>query len=90
MTANQEHLEIIRTIMALARNLEMEVIAEGVETQEQAAVLRAMDCEYGQGYYFSRALNAKRAATLLSSDPVREVPPPLAAALSGYEHALIA
>jgi diguanylate cyclase (GGDEF)-like protein len=90
MTANQEHLEIIRTIMALARNLEMEVIAEGVETQEQAAVLRAMDCEYGQGYYFSRALNAKRAATLLSADSVREIPPPLAASLSGYEHALIA
>lgn len=90
MTTNQEHLEIIRTIIALARNLEMEVIAEGVETQEQAALLRAMDCEYGQGYYFSRALNALRAKTLLSADSVSELPPPRADSLIDHEHALIA
>jgi EAL domain-containing protein (putative c-di-GMP-specific phosphodiesterase class I) len=76
MTNNQESLEIVRTILGLARNLKMEVIAEGVETLEQAMELKAMNCEYGQGYYFSRALNAEGALGLLSSDLSNEVSVP--------------
>lgn len=90
MTDNQEHLEIVRTIMALARNLKMDVIAEGVETLEQAVELRAMNCEYGQGYYFSRALNAESAVRLLSADSANELRPPTADNLIEYEHPLIA
>lgn len=77
MTNNQESLEIVRTILGLARNLKMEVIAEGVETLEQAMELKAMNCEYGQGYYFSRALNAAGAVGLLSSDLTNDVPLPV-------------
>lgn len=77
MTNNQESLEIVRTILGLARNLKMEVIAEGVETLEQALELRAMNCEYGQGFYFSRALNAEGAVGLLSSDLNKEVHHPI-------------
>lgn len=77
MTNNQESLEIVRTILGLARNLKMEVIAEGVETLEQAMELKAMNCEYGQGYYFSRALNAQGALGLLSSDLSNEMPGPV-------------
>jgi len=55
----------------------MEVIAEGVETLEQAMELKAMNCEYGQGYYFSRALNAEGAVGLLSSDVGGEVGAPI-------------
>ena len=77
MTNNQESLEIVRTILGLARNLRMEVIAEGVETLEQAMELKAMNCEYGQGYYFSRALNAEGAVGLLSSDVGGEVGAPI-------------
>ena len=77
MSNNQESLEIVRTILGLARNLKMEVIAEGVETLEQAKELRAMNCEYGQGFYFSRALNAEGAVGLLSSDSTSEAPLPI-------------
>jgi diguanylate cyclase (GGDEF)-like protein/PAS domain S-box-containing protein len=77
MSNNPESLEIVRTILGLARNLKMEVIAEGVETLEQAVELRAMNCEYGQGYYFSKALNANSAVRFLSSDSTNKIPPPI-------------
>jgi len=77
MSNNQESLEIVRTILGLARNLKMEVIAEGVETLEQAVELRAMNCEYGQGYYFSKALNANSAVRFLSADSTNKIPPPI-------------
>jgi diguanylate cyclase (GGDEF)-like protein len=79
MINNQESLEIVRTILGLARNLKMEVIAEGVETLEQAAQLRAMNCEYGQGFYFSKALNANSAVQFLSSDAINKILPPIPA-----------
>lgn len=90
MTDNQENLEIVRTIVGLALNLKMNVVAEGVETLEQAVELRAMNCEYGQGYYFSRALNAEGAVQFLAADSVNEISPPAPASLIDYEHTLIA
>ena len=58
MNANSRHSEIVRTIIALSQNLAMSVIAEGIETTEQAAALREMGCAYGQGYHFARPLDA--------------------------------
>jgi diguanylate cyclase (GGDEF)-like protein/PAS domain S-box-containing protein len=60
-----ESVEIVRMIVALAHNLGMQVIAEGVESEQQLAQLRRLGCEYGQGYYFSRPLPAERAEELL-------------------------
>ena len=77
MSNNQESLEIVRTILGLARNLKMEVIAEGVETLEQAVELRAMNCDYGQGFYFSKALTANSAVRFLSSDSINKISPPI-------------
>ncbi|HEY8203846.1 MAG TPA: EAL domain-containing protein [Pyrinomonadaceae bacterium] len=77
MSNNQESLEIVRTILGLARNLKMEVIAEGVETLEQAVELTAMDCDYGQGYYFSKALNANNMVRFLSSDSILKICAPI-------------
>jgi diguanylate cyclase (GGDEF)-like protein/PAS domain S-box-containing protein len=77
MSNNQESLEIVRTILGLARNLKMEVIAEGVETLEQAVELRAMNCDYGQGFYFSKALNANSAVRFLSSDSINKISTPI-------------
>jgi diguanylate cyclase (GGDEF)-like protein/PAS domain S-box-containing protein len=51
-------LEIVRTIIMLARTLEMSVVAEGIETLAQYDALRALGCEYGQGYYFAKPLSA--------------------------------
>ncbi len=89
MTHNVESMEIVRTIVALAGNLSMEVVAEGVETLDQATKLRQMNCEYGQGYFFSRALNAEGAAKLLSTDWVCDVLPPPMDSMIDYEHTVI-
>jgi len=67
MTDNTENGEIVRTIITLARSLEMNVVAEGVETPMQLAQLRSLDCDYGQGYLFSRPVSASEALQLLAS-----------------------
>lgn len=60
--------EMIRTIIGLARILDMDVVAEGIESREQAEALIAMGCTAGQGYLFSRPLTADAAAGLLQGD----------------------
>ncbi|MCA1635727.1 MAG: EAL domain-containing protein [Acidobacteria bacterium] len=65
MGLGDENLEIVRTIIMLARNLGMEVIAEGIETKEQLAQLRALSCSFGQGYLFSVPLDAESAVALI-------------------------
>lgn len=57
--------DIVRTILALAHNLGMKVIAEGVETDGQLFKLKAMGCEYVQGFLFARPLDSEEAGTLL-------------------------
>ena len=57
--ANGERSEIVRTIVALANNLGMEVIAEGVETPGQVSTLRSVGCDLVQGYLFGGALSAE-------------------------------
>jgi diguanylate cyclase (GGDEF)-like protein len=64
MGENDENAEIVRTIMTLANNLGMEVVAEGIETADQLAQLRALKCEYGQGYLFSRPVDAASAQAI--------------------------
>jgi EAL domain-containing protein (putative c-di-GMP-specific phosphodiesterase class I) len=59
MTENEENIAIVRTIVALAQNLGMDVVAEGVETDDQLNLLRKLDCENGQGYLFSTPLDVK-------------------------------
>jgi EAL domain-containing protein (putative c-di-GMP-specific phosphodiesterase class I) len=56
MEQNDECREIIRTILNLARTLRLEVIAEGTETAAQVDDLEALDCGFGQGYFFSQPL----------------------------------
>ena len=65
MDATGENAEIVRTIIMLARNLDMDVVAEGVETAEQLKQLKALGCEYAQGFLFSRPLDACAAESLL-------------------------
>ena len=46
----------------------MEVVAEGVETAEQAAQLRALACQYGQGYFFSKPIDSSAASGLIAAN----------------------
>ena len=57
MNAADENLQIVKTIVTLAGNLGMQVVAEGVETEEQLEQLRSLKCQYGQGYLFAKPLD---------------------------------
>ncbi|HEV2762275.1 MAG TPA: EAL domain-containing protein [Pyrinomonadaceae bacterium] len=66
MVDNSENIEIVRTIVMLAQILGMDVVAEGVETKEQLALLRKLGCENGQGYFFSRPLGVSGAEKIIA------------------------
>lgn len=70
MEDGSENGEIVRTVIALAKALKLNVIAEGIESIHQFHQLRILGCEYGQGYLFSRPLPAAEASKLLR-DPAR-------------------
>jgi EAL domain-containing protein (putative c-di-GMP-specific phosphodiesterase class I) len=62
-------IQIVKTIMPLAANLGFDVVAEGVETQEQFRLLKELKCKYAQGYYFSKPLTAQAAEEFLAAQP---------------------
>jgi EAL domain-containing protein (putative c-di-GMP-specific phosphodiesterase class I) len=67
MLADPRRADIVGLVIALAHNLEMKVIAEGIETPAQLNRLRAIGCELGQGYLFSRPLSVPAVEQLLAS-----------------------
>jgi EAL domain-containing protein (putative c-di-GMP-specific phosphodiesterase class I) len=69
MQSNHENGEIIRSIIMLAGNLGIEVIAEGIETDEQLKRLKNLSCKFGQGYFFSKPVDAEQASILLGIMP---------------------
>ena len=71
MTETEDNAEIVRTIVTLARNLGMEVIAEGIETEAQNEQLKALGCQYGQGYLFSRPVVTAEVLTILERERKR-------------------
>jgi EAL domain-containing protein (putative c-di-GMP-specific phosphodiesterase class I) len=66
LDVDEEHLAIVRAIVTLSRSLGMEVVAEGIETTEQCEYLKILECQYGQGYLFSRPLERELASTLIA------------------------
>jgi EAL domain-containing protein (putative c-di-GMP-specific phosphodiesterase class I) len=62
-----EDTAIVQTVVDLAHILGMEVVAEGVEVEEQETLLKEMGCDFGQGYHFSRPLPPEAASELLNS-----------------------
>ena len=67
MTHDAETRQIVEAMVTLSHTLGMEVVAEGVETADQASLLRALECEYGQGYLYSEPLDARSAEQLMNS-----------------------
>jgi len=69
----KENLEIVRAILALAQNLKLNVIAEGVETIEQFKELRMMDCINMQGFLLSRPVDSNKAEEILRDLPTKSL-----------------
>jgi diguanylate cyclase (GGDEF)-like protein len=69
MDGNEEGLEMVRAIISLARNLSMDVVAEGVESEGQFSRLRTLGCESAQGFHFSKPIDPASAARLIAAQP---------------------
>ncbi len=65
----REYAAVIHAIVNLAHNLNITVVAEGVETPAQVASLLAIECDFGQGYLFGRALSTQAATEMLLNPP---------------------
>jgi EAL domain-containing protein (putative c-di-GMP-specific phosphodiesterase class I) len=63
----RDAVAVLQAITALAHNLKMEVVAEGLETADQVALLQSLECDYGQGYHFAKPLAAEAAAAFLAA-----------------------
>lgn len=84
MEENTENGEIVRTVIALAKALNLKVVAEGIESIHQFHQLRILGCEYGQGYLFSKPLpvaeierlitDNRRWQNILPSSPLEPIP----------------
>lgn len=68
METSADNMAIVRTIVHLGESLGLDVTIEGVETESQLALLRAMGCDSMQGYLFSKPLESGRVAPFLSRD----------------------
>lgn len=69
MAESQETAGIVRTIIALANELHMDVIAEGIEKHEEMLTLRDLGCQYGQGFYFGRPLPPNKIVETILTRP---------------------
>jgi EAL domain-containing protein (putative c-di-GMP-specific phosphodiesterase class I) len=74
MTASSENREIIKTVASLATSLNLDIIAEGVETEEQLHYLRVLGCDFGQGFYFAPPLDATTAEALIGFSRISSIP----------------
>ncbi|MBD1898506.1 EAL domain-containing protein [Trichocoleus sp. DQ-A3] len=69
MESSQENIGLVPAIMRMAHTMGINVIAEGIETSGQLAQLRALNCDFGQGYLFSKPVESKLASELIKADP---------------------
>jgi diguanylate cyclase (GGDEF)-like protein/PAS domain S-box-containing protein len=67
MDGAEENMQIVQSIVGLAHNLAIDVIAEGVETESQRQQLSDLQCEFGQGYLFSRPVDSAKAEELIAA-----------------------
>lgn len=71
ISPKSDELEIVKTIIALAHNLNLDVIAEGVEQEHQLSMINDLDCAYGQGFLFSKAIAADAVPSWIESNNIQ-------------------
>jgi EAL domain-containing protein (putative c-di-GMP-specific phosphodiesterase class I) len=71
VSERRDYAAVVHAIVTLARNLNMQVVAEGVETADQVAMLQGLDCTQAQGYHFARPQDAKSAEKLLEESGLK-------------------
>ncbi|GAX38035.1 two-component system response regulator [Nodularia sp. NIES-3585] len=69
MDKNPENMGLLPAIIGIAKSMGMTVVAEGVETREQLEKLRSLNCDFAQGYLFSRAMEPELVVDFLNADP---------------------
>jgi len=82
MDTDVETCEIVRIIIMLAHGFGLNVVAEGVETQVQANILKEFDCELAQGYLYSRPVPSDTIDQLLSNNRAPGLPETISRAAS--------
>jgi EAL domain-containing protein (putative c-di-GMP-specific phosphodiesterase class I) len=85
MSTNPDDLTIVSTIISLAHSLHLQVIAEGVETHEQASLLRTLNCDEMQGYLFSPGVASDKVEEFLRQKKSLPMQPPPVKAGSANE-----
>ena len=73
-----EDAAIVSAVISLARSLDIKVVAEGVETEGQAAKLQSWGCNYGQGFLFAKPMTASRVPWFLRQERDKRPPQPIA------------
>ncbi len=68
LSTDQDYADVVHTVVALARTLHMGVTVEGVEAEEQLKQLRKLECDYAQGFYFSKPVTAAEASELIRTE----------------------
>ena len=68
---DQKHCDIVEAIVTMTHRLGMKVIAEGIETEAQANLVRKLGCEYAQGYYYGKPMSAREATDLLKMNSLK-------------------
>jgi diguanylate cyclase (GGDEF)-like protein/PAS domain S-box-containing protein len=94
---NKENLDTVRSVLTVSNNLKLQVVAEGVENVTQLAQLRALGCEWGQGYCLARPLEARLVETCLLQEPTGDLTSSVSVALprllvhtkTGFYHLLL-
>ena len=69
ITDDADDAAIVEGVVRLAHSLGLQAVAEGVETAEQVAMLRAFSCQTGQGYHFARPAEPEAIARMLTAAP---------------------
>jgi diguanylate cyclase (GGDEF)-like protein len=68
MTSNSDQGELVRGIVSIAKRLGLEIVSEGIETQDQYNALLDLQCDYGQGFLFSKAIPAEEVLAMFSAE----------------------